>query len=57
MREAAVRDWDPTAQAVYAFHARSGYGSIERLIGFADQALYAAKQAGRDCTVVYSGGD
>jgi diguanylate cyclase (GGDEF)-like protein len=44
-----------TVSAGVADTAQGGY-DIERLIGLADQALYAAKQAGRNCTVVYSGG-
>jgi diguanylate cyclase (GGDEF)-like protein len=46
-----------TVSAGVADTAQVGYDSIERLIGLADQALYAAKQAGRNRTIVYSGGD
>lgn len=44
-----------TVSAGVADTSESGGESIERLIGLADLALYAAKQAGRNRTVVYSG--
>ena len=35
----------------------TGHGTVERLIGEADGALYAAKQRGRNCTVVHGATD
>lgn len=45
-----------TLSAGVADTTQSRLDSIEQLIGFADQALYAAKQTGRDRTVIYSSG-
>jgi diguanylate cyclase (GGDEF)-like protein len=45
-----------TVSAGVADTAQGENDSIERLIGLADQALYAAKQAGRNRTLVYSCG-
>jgi diguanylate cyclase (GGDEF)-like protein len=42
-----------TISAGVADTTQGGHDGIERLIGLADQALYAAKQAGRDRTIVY----
>lgn len=47
---------DLTVSAGVADTTQGGLDSIERLIGLADQALYAAKQAGRNRIAVYSGG-
>jgi diguanylate cyclase (GGDEF)-like protein len=45
-----------TVSAGIADTASGGDESIERLIGFADLAMYAAKQAGRNRTSLHSGG-